>query len=88
MIAGITWLLWSLGTDLGLIDVDEQGIQIQAVWQNDITNVVAAHTQVIHVHWILSFGDKLDCLQVHVHGNVDAWRHHGHGMVADKRVLR
>lgn len=62
------WLEWPL---LWLVDIYQQCIQVQAVWQDVVPDGTAAHAHVVNVDRAAAFGHQLYCFQVCVHGNIN-----------------
>lgn len=60
------------GPLLGLVDVDQQRVQVQAVRQDVIPDIVATNAQMVHAHGVLSTRRELHRFQVRVHRDVDA----------------
>lgn len=56
---------------LGLVDVHQESVQVEAVWQDVVTYVVSTDTQVVNADWVLPAWCQLYGLQVRVHGYVD-----------------
>mmetsp|Transcript_28638 Transcript_28638/g.80655 ORF Transcript_28638/g.80655 Transcript_28638/m.80655 type:complete len:209 (+) Transcript_28638:257-883(+) len=64
--------LWPLGALLGLVYVHQEGVQVQAVWQDEVSDVVAAHAHMVQRDGVLAARHKLDGLQMRVHRHIYA----------------
>ncbi len=67
----VTWSLWAFWPNFRLIKVNQQGVKVQTVWHDEVSDVVPSDRHMVQCYRIFAFENELNLLQMSVHCNIN-----------------